>query len=275
MPIEDFAALATALERAQAEAMREFALESRPLAGGWMTFAGPGAPATKACGLGLGGPVPDGVVEEARDFFESRGAEARVEVCPFVDPSLLNALGRGGFQLQEFENVLVRPLVPGQDLRQQMPGAWPTGLTVEPIHPEDARAVDAYVRVALSGFVPEGQTPAEGLQRMARLAVQLPGYDSFVARADGQVVGAAGCATRAGTTSLFGASVLPPFRGRGVQQALILARLQCASARGSTRATIVSNPGIPTERNAARLGFQMAYARAVLVRPGAGLVPSR
>jgi GNAT superfamily N-acetyltransferase len=255
--------------------MREFALESRPLADGWMTFAGPGAPATKACGLGLSGPVPDSVAEEACDFFESRGAEARVEVCPFVHLSLLHTLGRAGFQLQEFENVLVRPLLPGEDLPTKVPGGWPAGLTVEALDSGDARAVEEYVRVALSGFVPEGQAPAKGLQEMALLAVRLPGYDSFVARRDGQVVGAAGCATRAGTTSLFGASVLPSFRGRGVQQALILARLHCARARGSTRATIVSNPGIPTERNAARLGFQMAYARAVLVRPGAGLVPSR
>ena len=59
-----------------------------------------------------------------------------------------------------------------------------------------------------------------------------------------------------------------------MQQALIVARLECTRARGCTLATIVSHPGIPTERNSVRLGFRMAYTRAVLVRPGDGLVPS-
>ena len=58
MALDDFASLARNFERAQAEAMRELALEARPLADGWMTFAGPGAPVNKACGLGLSGPVP-------------------------------------------------------------------------------------------------------------------------------------------------------------------------------------------------------------------------
>jgi hypothetical protein len=274
MALDDFASLARNFERAQAEAMRELALEARPLADGWMTFAGQGAPANKACGLGLSGPVPTGVAQQVRDFFETRGAEPRVEVCPFVDHTLLQALGAAGFRLQEFENVFVRRLPADEALRQAMPGGWPAGLRVERVDPSDAQAVEAYLQVALSGFIPEGQALSEGLQQTARRAVHLPRYDSFVARMQGQLVGAAGCASRAGTTSLFGASVLPGFRRRGVQQALILSRLERGRMLGSTLGTIVSHPGIATERNAARLGFQLAYVRAVLVRPGPGLVPS-
>ena len=74
--------------------------------------------------------------------------------------------------------------------------------------------------------------------------------------------------------SLFGASVLPAFRRRGIQQALISARLQTALSLGADLASITSHPGIPTERNAARLGFQLAYVRAVMVKRGPELVPS-
>jgi GNAT superfamily N-acetyltransferase len=105
-------------------------------------------------------------------------------------------------------------------------------------------------------------------------AVNRPEHDGFIAYLDGVAVGAGGCATREGVTSLFGTSVRPAFRGRGIQQALMAARLERAVALGSQLADITSRPGIPTERNAARLGFQMAYARIVLVKRGPGLIPS-
>jgi GNAT superfamily N-acetyltransferase len=272
--VEDIASLASRFEHVQAEAMVELALESRPVAGGWCTFGGPGTFVNKACGLGLSGPVPPGVAEEVIDFFRSRGAEPRVELCSFVHRSLLEALGRSAFQLQEFENVFYRRLEASEDFRARLPHPWPAGLEVERLDASDAAAVEEYVAVSSSGFFPEGETPSTGFRESALRAARLQHADGFLARLDGRVVGAGGCASRQGLTTLFGTSVLPDFRRRGVQQALMVARLERARARGSTLATIVSHPGISTERNAARLGFSMAFVRAVLVRPGEGLVPS-
>ena len=102
----------------------------------------------------------------------------------------------------------------------------------------------------------------------------MPEHDSFLAWVGGEVAGAGGCGTRAGVTSLFGTSVLARFRRRGIQQALIAVRLERALALGSDLADITSHPGIPTERNAGRLGFRLAYVRPVLVKRGPGLVPS-
>jgi len=271
---EDTAAHALTFERGQAQAMVELAVEARPVADGWMTFGGQGAFINKACGLGLAGPVPDSTAQEVFDFFAERGVEPKVELCPFVHPSLLAALGRSGYRLQEFENVLFRHLEKGEDFRRALPQGWPVGLEVVRIDATDARAVEAYVDVASSGFFPDGEKMSEGFRATALRAPQLPHYDSFLARLDGRAVGAGGCASRGGHTTLFGASVLPGFRKRGVQQALILARLERAASLGSRLAAIVSHPGVATERNAGRLGFRMAYTRAILVRPGEGLVPS-
>jgi GNAT superfamily N-acetyltransferase len=66
--------------------------------------------------------------------------------------------------------------------------------------------------------------------------------------------------------------VLPEFRRRGIQQALIAARLNYAAARGARLATIGSKPGAGTERNVRRMGFATAYTKPVMVRPGPGLV---
>lgn len=63
----------------------------------------------------------------------------------------------------------------------------------------------------------------------------------------------------------FGVSELPEFRRRGIQQALIAARLQACVDAGCELACIHSSPGIGTERNAARMGFALAYTKVTLV----------
>jgi ribosomal protein S18 acetylase RimI-like enzyme len=274
MASEDFAALARSVERGQAAAMVELSVEAQPLEDGWMTFGGPGAFVNKACGLGLAGPVAKEAGRDLVDFFASRGVEPRVELCPYVHPSLLVALGRAGFQLHEFENVFFRPLGETENFRAALPSGWPQGLTVDRVDAKDALAIEEYVRLSSQGFFPDGKTMSKGFLESAMKAPLLPHTDSFVARLEGQAVGAGGCSMRAGLLSLFGTSVRPEFRKRGVQQALVAARLERGRERGAGLATIVSLAGAGTERNAVRLGFRMAYTRAALVRPGEGLVPS-
>ncbi len=73
---------------------------------------------------------------------------------------------------------------------------------------------------------------------------------------------------------LFGATTLPPYQRRGIQSALIAHRLDAARRAGASLATIGSAPAHHTARNAMRHGFQLAYAKVILVRPGEGLVPA-
>ena len=267
-----FIELARLIERKQALAAVELARESRALADGWLAFGGPGAYVNKACGLGLDRPLTDAEMDTLVAFFTSRGVEPRVELCPFAHPSLVAGLAQRGFVLQQFINVLVRKLSP-EDAPPVTP-ALPEGLTLERVDPSDDAAVRRFVEVAESGFLPEGEPVPELFMDLGTRAARRPTQDSFVARLGGEVVGAAGCETRDGITALFGTSVKPAFRRQGIQQALIAARLERARERGSHLATIMSSPGIPTERNAARLGFTMAYTRAVLVQHGEGLIPT-
>lgn len=274
MLAEDTLSLAIRIERGQAAAMVELAAEARPVAGGWVTCSGRGAFVNKACGLGLQGDVPSGSVEEVVAFFESRGVEPLVELCPYAHPSLLAALASAGFQLREFENVLFRPLVAGEDFLRALPQGWPSGLHVSRVDPTDTGAVEEYVQLSMEGFFSEGSQMSAGFRASALRAPRLPHYDSFVARLDGRAVGAGGCCVREGVVVLFGTSVRPEFQKRGVHQALIATRLKRGAEVGSTGATIVSRPNATTERNATRLGFRLAYPRAILVRPGPGLEPS-
>lgn len=269
-----FIDIARLVENRQALAAAELAKDRRPLAEGWLACDGPGSYVNKACGIGYERPLTEAELDELVAFFTSRGVEPRVELSPFVVPALLNALAQRGFVLQQFANVLVRKLSEKDTYRELLPLGWPEGITVERVNPEDDAAVREYVEVAESGFLQDGEPLPPSFLELGMKAVRRPVQDAFLARQGREPIGAGGCESRDGLTALFGTSVKPAWRGRGVQQALIAARLERGRERGSQHAVIISGPGIPTERNAARLGFAMAYSRAVLVKHGAGLAPS-
>ena len=101
-------------ERRQAQGTADVADESEAIAGGWMCFAGKGSWANQAIGLGLDGPVSDAQLDRLVAFFRERGVEPRVQVCPFVDATLVKGLGRRGFVVRQFENVLAREIAPAR-----------------------------------------------------------------------------------------------------------------------------------------------------------------
>ncbi len=73
-------------------------------------------------------------------------------------------------------------------------------------------------------------------------------------------------ATCRGLASFFSASTRPAFRGRGVQTALLHARLAAALGAGCDLAMVHTAPGSASQRNVERLGFRLAYTRVVLAR---------
>lgn len=269
----DFLATARRLEAIQAEATRDLAADSEPVAGGWMAANGPGSYLNKAVGMGFEIEPSSDDVERVDRFFASRGIEPRIETTPFAPIGFLRDMAEAGFVLQEFEHTLVRPL-DADGIEKLLGGSWPEGVRIEALDPTDTAQVRAFVLTSASGFYPEGEAIPDILLQTGLKAARAADHHGFMAYVDGEIAGAAGSSYRRGVMSLFGTSVLPRFRRRGIQQALIIARLGRGLSLNADLASITSHPGIPTERNAARLGFQFAYARAVMVKRAPGLVPS-
>ncbi|HUM10423.1 MAG TPA: GNAT family N-acetyltransferase [Myxococcaceae bacterium] len=271
----DFLATARRLEAIQGEAVRDLASESEPIAGGWMAANGTGSYLNKAVGMGFEAEPSADHVERVERFFASRQIEPRIELTAFAPVAFLRRLAERGFVLQEFEHTLVLPVDDGlAGLDQRLPAGWPRDVRIEPLDPTDSAQVHAFVLTSASGFLSEGERIPDTYLETGVKAARAPDHHGFLAYVGDQVAGAAGASYRRGVMSLFGTSVLPPFRRRGIQQALIAARLGRALSLQADLASITSHPGIPTERNAARLGFQLAYVRAVMVKRGPGLVPS-
>lgn len=269
-----FLEIARLEERRQALGTKAVATEAEAIAGGWACYAGPGSWANQAAGMGLDGPVPAAEVARLVTFYTSRGVQPKVELCPFVDPSLLEGLAAHGFSVRGFENVLARELPGGEDLRAALPDGWPADLEIVRVDPRDEAQVRTFIDVSTSGFRPEGQPPSAVEIELTSRVVAHPNCDSFLALLGGRFAGGGGMAVGASVAALFGTSVLPAYRRRGIQQALIVRRLERARERDCRIATIGSEPGISTERNASRVGFFLAYSKTILTLRREGLVPS-
>src|SRR5580704_1972297 len=62
--------------------------------GGIAEFRGLNSPVTQAEGLGLNGPVSEEEFERLEEFYRCRGSAVMIEVCPLVDSSFVETLGK-------------------------------------------------------------------------------------------------------------------------------------------------------------------------------------
>ncbi len=280
LPLAEIARLE---ERRQALGIGEVAPESRPFGrsgllpanhqrpdGGVLSRGLPGQWCNSAVGLGLDGPVAREDLEDMAEWYAGAGIEPRVELCPFAHPSLLEHLGAMGFVVKFFEMCFFRDLTdPRVDGLSTQP---PPGVEIRLVDPADDEMVRTYARVAISGFFPEGVSPTEADCVIAERVPRHSRTRGVVAIADGRVVGAGAVEVVGEISALFGVTVLPEYRRRGIQTAMLAYRMRHAAERGAKIATIGSLPGGGTERNVRRMGFQVAYTRPAVVRPGPGLV---
>ena len=90
----------------------------------------------------------------------------------------------------------------------------------------------------------------------------------FFATVDGNVAGGGGglIIDEHKLIALSGAATLPQFRGRGVQTAVLHARLKLAAEEGCDLAVTVTRGGTTSQRNAERLGFRVAYSKATVIK---------
>jgi GNAT superfamily N-acetyltransferase len=250
-------------EGRQALGVAEVAAVSEEIGGGRMSFDAPDSWANQACALGLDRPVTEAELDRLVAFYVSRGVEPVIEVCPFADASLVDGLARRAFSVRYFENVMARPLAPDEALDATL------DVELVAVDVADQAQVRAFIEVSTSGFRPLDQPVPESLFELSRRVVEHPRCESYLALIEGQPVGGGTVEILPPLAALFGTSVLPGFRRRGVQGALIRRRLAHARGAGCTVATIQSRPGIPTERNALRAGFSVIYTKVTMVQRAA------
>lgn len=241
----------------------EVADRSFPLAGGIVTYAGPAAFANTALAVGLTEPAGDDEAHAILDFHNQHAVDSRIECSPFTAKPLVLALSSLGYTIRMFENIFAI------DLALAPPNVFQTpdipGLEIRLIDTADEHQLELFARISNSGFLTPEQTSQDLLPITMRFA-RLPRARSFIATIEDTPVAAGGLELHETVATLYGVTVLPEYRRRGIQQALIAHRLHHAREYNVRLATIGTEPGIPTERNAIRAGFSIAYTKPILSR---------
>ena len=248
--------LARRIERAQAVQLdRTGPGTALPVAGGWAVMKGPRSPFSAALGLGLEGPVSAEELARVEAHLGVAGGPVRVELLSCADPSLAELLGQRGYALERFLQVWWRrPLPP-----PEAPGA-----EVRPVADGEQRA---WVEVFAQSFL-GGPTQSDTQRRALGAMTRAEGNTCFLAFEGGAPAGCAVVSAVGGVAILSGAGVLPARRGRGLQLALVRARLDWAAGRGCDVAAGTTEPGSASTRTLEKAGFRCAYPKVVMVRSG-------
>jgi GNAT superfamily N-acetyltransferase len=268
------AALAGRIERVEVQLIAQSSEAARrragtagfviPVAGGVASFAGEGSPYNKVAGLGFGGAPDPAVLDEIEKAFAAFGSPVQIELAHLADPAIGAVLAGRGYRLESFENVLGRALTGGSG-RVMLPG-------VE-VRPSGEEEFETWLDVVAEGSVHPDTQGVPWHEEFSREAIIGAERDSaaagdvrYAALRDGVIVGGATMRISEGVAQLTGAATVPAHRRRGVQTALLSARLADAAAAGCDVAVITTQPGSKSQQNAQRQGFDLLYTRAVLVK---------
>ena len=246
-------------ERRIAIVLRELGGDGAPIGSGWMACDLPGSWADYAAGLGLDGPVDDSTLDEFLEFYCKRNRSPRIHVTPFQHPTLLSGLEARGFTVYEQENILVRSL---DALKPVNPIS---GLVFRLVDPSSDEDVYDFRCSHLLGFC-EGKEPPQGVLPITDRVARSQRCKLWLLELDGAIVGSGGLEFFEDSAVLIVGCINAEARCKGLHSAFIRFRLQQAKKAGVRYVTVGSILGGPTERNALRAGFSVAYLQTGLSR---------
>jgi hypothetical protein len=254
--------LARRLERAEGHACVQFAQARRRLfpdagaewiqcAGAYGVFDGIGSAITQSFGLGLFEELTPPSLDALENFFFERGASADHEVCPLAGVAVLDLLCARNYRPIEISSVLFRPVerVAAQDRGN---------VTVRAIESGERQV---WANVSARGWAAEHPELLDFFPPMAEVSFAREGTVHFLAEIDGEAGAAAAMCLHDGVALFAGAATIPEMRRRGLQRALLQARMRYAFDHGSDLAMMVAEAGSNSQRNAEREGFRIAYTR--------------
>jgi GNAT superfamily N-acetyltransferase len=254
--------MAKAVEAARARRGDHVAF-ARDIAGGTATFAEADSPFNKVAGLGFAGvPTADELAQVEKAFHEL-GAPVQVELPNLADPAVGELLTERGYRLAGYENVLGIAL-------DELPAVEPpAGVEIRPCRDgESDTALDILIEAVLvpdtEGSAAAEEFPREALGNAIR-DMEAAGTRRYLALIDGVPVGTGSLRIADGIAYFAGTATSVPYRRRGVQTALIAARLAEAKAAGCDLATVTTGPGTKSQQNLQRRGFDLLYTRALLL----------
>jgi ribosomal protein S18 acetylase RimI-like enzyme len=246
----------------------EIGAAEEEICGGHMIFAGLGSPIGRATGAGLDRPFTKEDLDRIEQFYRAHNAPAQVDLCPMHEPAVFERFKERGYSIAELNNVLFRklgstePESTEEDADEKFPPV-PADCEIRRSRLDEAETAGGIVENA---FFPDGAP--EAYRGLIAPFYQMERALAFVATVEGKLVA---CGTglvipEHRVFALCGAGTLADFRGRGLQTALLRARMAAAVAAGCEYAVVVTQGGSTSQRNAERLGFRVAYSKVTVIK---------
>lgn len=239
---------------------------AHPVAGGLAIATDPafGRKLNHAVAIGMGTPVTPDDLADIERLYHPHGLATELDLCPHAEPGAFALLAARGYRVNAFSNSFGRALTDA-DL------APPEPKDIE-IRRVDQALGERFVAECVAGFsVQAHKRPASLLEILARTALGRDDTTLYLALIEGEVAGSAGLAlldiAYGPVAHLYIASTRPAYRGRGVQRALLQARLADARRAGLDFASVSTRPANTSGRNAERAGFRLAFTKATFWKP--------
>jgi hypothetical protein len=228
------------------------------ICGGHMIFAGLGSPIGRATAAGLDRPFTAEDLDHIEQFYRSHQAPSQVDLCPLHDAAVFELFKERGYAIAELNNVLYRRLDRGEEFPPP-----PAGCEIRRGRREEAELQSAIVERA---FFPDGAP--EAFTGLLTPLYQMEGALTFVASIENRMAacGAGLVIPEHRIFAVCGAGTLAEFRERGLQTALLRARLAAAARAGCEYAVVVTQGGTASQRNCERLGFRVAYSKVTVIK---------
>jgi len=222
--------------------------------GGWALNFGPGSPLSQVLSAGMNGPVTEEELAELEERFARDGAALTISLCPYADVSLVGLLGKRDYRISHFEHTLARTI-------DERPAANGLPFEVRPVREEE---FDTATDVLCDAFFPGMKAPPE-LRELFPILWRAEGAYAFAAVENG-AMGSCGLMMTNEGAVLAGDGTRESSRRRGMQSALIAARVRHAFDLGFRWATCSTAPGTASQRNYERAGFRVMYTKAMMAK---------
>ncbi len=222
------------------------------VAGAYAMFDQPDSPCTQTFGLGIFEPPSDDDLRRIEDFFAERKAPVFHEVSPLCDLGLLSTLNQRGYHPVELTSLLFAPI-------DEIPPDPTSNPHIE-VRLVQADEMDRWAAISAQGW----QLPEEFRQffdEQSRIHRSRQDMLCWMATIDREPVGTASLCISNDVAIIAGDSTIPSARGRGVQRALIEARIATARELGCAWIMMGALPGSVSQRNGERSGLRIAYTR--------------
>jgi GNAT superfamily N-acetyltransferase len=254
--------LSRRLERAEGNACVQFAESRRRLfpdsgaewiecAGAYAVYDGIDSPVTQSFGLGIFEELCAATLNAIEEFFLGRGAPVLHEVSPLAGVAALDLLCARNYRPIEISSVLYRPV-------EKPVSEDNDHINVRIIGPDEAQL---WTEISAKGWASDRPEFIDFFLQFGKIASSRQQSVYFLAELAGKP-GAAGVLCLHDGVALFGgSSTIPELRGRGLQSALLQARMQYAFDHGFDLAAMATEAASRSQNNAERQGFRIAYTR--------------